>query len=209
MTMQAYGIEEGIKVQMLPIDTVGLSVFEKYRAWLCNQRRVRVLEAFHVPRPNGGSYVLPAGFEFDGGSVPRWLLLLIILVEFFHPISGWYPHEVFWWIDKAFMAMVIIGLAIERFGLMLYAFGVHDFAVRYGVLITGNSRVESIPSIGVANNAMRRVNFATNDMILLGWVAHLAVVSGAWHAWRRHRKGRSEPDLSWKTLDYGNDIVIV
>lgn len=178
--MHAYGLTGGMKLETLPIKTVGKPVLKKYMTWLFDQRRVKVLEPFHAPRPEGGSYIIPAGFEFDGGSIPRWLLVLVVIVNQFIDFSGW--------VGFVFMALILCGLMIERFGLMLTAFAIHDFSVRYQILITGDGGVQKIRSVGEANRVMRRVNFSTNDMILLGWVAHMAVMLGAWMSWRRYRK---------------------
>jgi len=191
--MKAFGIDTGMQLETIPIKTVGKPVAAKYWTWLMDQRRVRVIKPFHVPRPNGGTYILPGRFEFDGGSIPRWLLVIAVIVMQVFPLHGWAGY--------ALMAMILTGLMIERFGLMLAAFAVHDFAVRYGVLVTGDGTIEEVPTVAAANSVMRRVNFATNDMILLGWIAHLAVVVGAWRAWRRWRK--TEPLRGWADLDYG------
>ena len=196
--MKAYGVDNGIRVELLPIKTVGKSPVAKYKAWLFDQRRVRVLEPFHVPRPNGGSYIIPAGFEFDGGSIPRWLLVLSVIAMQLLP-----PHDV---ISYALAAMILIGLLIERFGLMLLAFAAHDFSVRYQMLITQDGEIEDIPNVSAANSVMRRINYATNDLILIGWVAHIAVVSGAWMAWRRYRK--TAPVTDWRSLDYGVELKL-
>ena len=168
-----------MRLEMLPIKTVGKPVYAKYWAWLMEPRRVRVLEPFNVPRPQGGYYVIPGGFEFDGGSIPRWLLVVVVLINQIMGIDG-----VLAWV---LMSLVLVGLMLERFGLMLSAYAVHDFAVRYGCLRAADGRFETVDTVASANRIMRRVNFATNDMILLGWVAHLAVVLGAWRAWRSYR----------------------
>ncbi|WP_299071310.1 hypothetical protein [uncultured Paraglaciecola sp.] len=196
--MKAYGIDQGMQLETIPIETVGKSFAEKYWTWLMDQRRVRVIRPFHVPRPNGGTYILPSAFDFDGGSIPRWLLVLAVIANQIFPLHGWAGYTL--------MAMILIGLMIERFGLMLAAFAVHDFAVRYGVLITGDGRVEEVPNVSAANSVMRRVNFATNDMILLGWVAHIAVVLGAWRAWSANRK--TKPAVDWRSLDYGMQLQL-
>lgn len=176
----------GMSLGTLPIETVGKSVIAKHWAWLMEPRRVMVLEPYHAPRPEGGSYIIPAGFVFDGGSIPRWLLVLVVLINQVVGVDSW--------VGWVLMALVLIGLMLERFGLMLVAFAVHDFAVRYGCLVDQSGRREMIYTVGAANRIMRRVNFATNDMILLGWVAHVAVVIGAWRQWRRYRNsGVSTP----------------
>ena len=104
---------------------------------------------------------------------------------------------------KATLGLVLIGLLIERFGLMLTAFAIHDFSVRYGLLVTADGRIETVRSVSVANDIMRRVNFATNDMIVLGLVAHLAVTLGAHRAWRKYRNYKLIPPVDWRLLDYG------
>lgn len=195
--MKTQGLDQGMRLETLPIRTVGKPVFAKYWVWLMDPRRVRVLEPFFVPRPEGGYYVIPAGFEFDGGSIPRWLLVLVVLVNQIMGIDG-----VLAWV---LMVLVLVGLMLERFGLMLTAFAVHDFAVRYGYLIKHGGAKEFMYSVGDANRAMRRVNFATNDMILLGWVAHLAVVLGAWRAWRSYRNGAEVVPVN--TLDFGSSPI--
>lgn len=189
------GLERGMRLETLPIKTVGKSPFAKYKTWLIEPRRVRLLEPFLAPRPEGGYYVIPAGFEFDGGSIPRWLLVLLVLVNQIVGVDNWYG-----WL---FMGLILIGLMLERFGLMLTAFAVHDFAVRYGYLVRQGGTKEFIYSVSDANRAMRRVNFATNNMIVLGWVAHLAVVLGAWRAWSSYRNDK--PVVPVNTLNFGLD----
>ncbi len=167
--------------------------------WLFKRRRAVVEEPFHVARPTGGSYIIPAGFEFDGGSVPRWLLIVALLVSMAIPMAEWFQNIV--------IGLVCVGLLIDSFGIMLPAFAIHDFAVRYGVLVRGNGSVEYVGSVSQANNIMRRVNFATNDMIRLGWIAHLGVMLGAWRAWQKYRRDQVTRN-EWQEHDYGVDVCI-
>ncbi|WP_299082786.1 hypothetical protein [uncultured Paraglaciecola sp.] len=194
--MKSYGLDQGMQLETIPIETVGKSVIAKYWTWLIDQRRVRIIKPFHVPRPNGGTYIMPGSFEFDGGSIPRWLLVLAVIVNQVFPLYGWAGYTL--------MALILIGLMIERFGLMLAAFAVHDFAVRYGVLVTGDGDIEQVKNVNEANRRMLSTNYATNEMIFLGWVAHIAVIAGAWRAWNKYRKTPSSVD--WRALDYGVEL---
>ena len=182
-----------MKVEFLPIKTANKPPLQKYKAWLVDQRRVRLLEPFLVPRPTGGFYIIPGRFEFDGGSVPRWLLVLAVIGLMFMPPNNW--------VGYALVAMILTGLLIERFGLMLMAFAIHDFSVRYRLLVNDDGTFEEVKTVGAANTVMRDVNFATNDMIVIGWVAHIAMVLGAWRAWRQHET--TPPAVDWRSLDYG------
>ena len=74
---------------------------------------MKVLKTFHAPRPEGGNYIIPAGFIFDGGSIPRSLLVLVVLVN--QMIGKDY------WIGWCLVNMVLVGLMLERFELMLTA----------------------------------------------------------------------------------------
>jgi hypothetical protein len=201
----ATGLRKGMLLRTVPIKTVGLCPLAKYCAWLFKQRQMVVEEPFQVPRPTGGFYIIPKGFVFDGGSIPRWLLVLVVALYLVEPISMWlysFPYA----LGKLPLLLVFVGLLIERFGLMLSAFAVHDFAVKYGLLIMQHGGIEKIMGVRHANNVMRRVNFATNDMVLLGLVAHMAVSAGAWVAWNKHRKGLTVPNDEWKKLDYGRKL---
>ena len=202
--MKAIGINHGLRVEFVPIETVGLPAWKQYVNWVFKRRRAIVLEPFMVPRPTGGYFIIPGGFNFDGGSIPRWQLILALIASMVIPLAGW--------AENAIVFAVCVALLLDSFGLMLLAFAVHDFAVRYGLLIRDDGTVEEIEDVIEANRQMRLANFATNDMKWLTWVVHIGVSLGAWLAWRKYRKDETTQGLlqdEWKRLWYGVELKTI
>jgi len=60
------------KMQPVPIATKDKGFFKGILMWLMGSRKWVICEAFHYSL-NGVEYKVPAGFEFDGASVPKFL----------------------------------------------------------------------------------------------------------------------------------------
>lgn len=63
-------------IQPVPIRTKGRGFFTAIWVWLTNSRKWIIARDWHF-RINEAGYVIPAGFKFDGASIPRafWFLL--------------------------------------------------------------------------------------------------------------------------------------
>lgn len=176
------GIDQGPLFRRIKMPTVDLPWWGKVLAAF-KRPRIRMAEDYEVQLPTGGVVVIPNGFDNDGGSIPLFLLWALSYV-------GALLGDVYLHIG---MFLMLIGLILNPFGLMLIAFMVHDFAVRFGCLMLKTGEIIPVPSVWAANRYMRRVNFMVNDMILLGLTAHAGVTAGAWMAWRRHRRNDGAP----------------
>ena len=71
------GISSHIKVEFLPIKTVGLPFFKKLHAVFLAPRYIRVLEDYVFRLPGGDEALIPSGFQSDGTSIPRFLRFAI------------------------------------------------------------------------------------------------------------------------------------
>ena len=172
--MIATGIKKGPKFERIKIETVGLPWHEKVLKAF-SRPRIRLTEDYVVSMPEY-DIVLPNRFESDGGSIPVFLLWAFAVLGIY--LGGWWT--------VAGMGLMLLGLLLNPFGLMLVAFLVHDYAVKYGRLKTryhGNPGHRHLSNVGEANKIMRMVNFRINGMIALGWAAHIGVTIGAWIAW--------------------------
>ena len=78
------------KVQPLPIKTRGLPWYKGLWVWMSKPRRWELLEDYEIEVPGYGTIMVPAGFIFDGASVPRpfWSFLsptgLLFIPGLFH-----------------------------------------------------------------------------------------------------------------------------
>ena len=60
-------------IQPVPIRTRGRGFFTAIWVWLTNSRKWIIARDWHF-RINDAGYVIPAGFKFDGASIPRGLI---------------------------------------------------------------------------------------------------------------------------------------
>lgn len=123
------------KISPLPIETKGKNVFLRMWIWLTITRKWRVEEDWFFILPDGTVIVIPAGFIFDGASIPRlfWVLLsptgLLFIPALIHDFGyrygylwtivpdlvitkyGYYASQKFW--DKLFfdVAKVVNGMS--------------------------------------------------------------------------------------------------
>ena len=67
-------------MQALKISTKGKGFFKGILLWLLSTRNWKITKDFHY-NINGEDYVIPAGFQFDGASIPKFLR------TFFSPVG--------------------------------------------------------------------------------------------------------------------------
>lgn len=85
------------KVRPLPIKTKDLPWHKAVWAWMTQPRRWELLEDYVLDLPGFGKIMVPAGFIFDGASIPRifWVFLsptgLLFIPGLFHDYG--YKHN--------------------------------------------------------------------------------------------------------------------
>lgn len=60
-------------LQPIPIKTKGLTWYKKMTTWFCSSRQWLLMEDFFYTTSEGIRIWIPAGFIFDGASIPRFL----------------------------------------------------------------------------------------------------------------------------------------
>ena len=179
--MEAQGISVGPKFVRIKMPTVGEPLWKQWVVAF-SRPRIELLEDYEVLLPTGQTVILPKGMNSDGGSVPMFL------IWFISSMTGYMGG----WLQVFGIVLMLLAILLNPFGLMLVAFLLHDYALKYGKLILKGGGHLVVRSVWHANSLMRQVNFMINDMIFLGLVAHTAVTIGAWIAWVKHRRAENE-----------------
>ncbi|MCK5613311.1 DUF1353 domain-containing protein [Candidatus Pacearchaeota archaeon] len=97
------------KVQPLPIKTLHLKWYKAIWVWMTQPRRWKLLEDYVIEIPGYGFIMVPAGFIFDGASIPRmfWTFLsptgLLFIPGIFHDY-GYKYNKLFSWVGTGYMA---------------------------------------------------------------------------------------------------------
>jgi hypothetical protein len=93
-------------VSPVPIETKGKNVFKRAWIWLTSSRQWKVEENWFFILPNGVLIVIPAGFIFDGASIPRmfWAFLspigILFLPSLVHDFA--YKYDLLWCVGPGF-----------------------------------------------------------------------------------------------------------
>ncbi len=86
------------KLTPLPIRTKNQPLPVRVWRWITYVRKWKVAEDWHHTLPDGTTIVVPAGFEFDGASIPKplWALLspvgLLLIPGLIHDYAYRYDH---------------------------------------------------------------------------------------------------------------------
>lgn len=92
------------KMTPIIIKTKNKSLGRQLRAWIGGIRKWEVVEDWDYTLPNGQKIVIPAGFEFDGASIPRplWAILsptgLLLIPGLIHDFG--YRYDYIWTYDS-------------------------------------------------------------------------------------------------------------
>ena len=119
------------KMQPVIIPTKGKGFFPRMKMLLTSVRQWDVVENWFYMLPNGKMIMIPAGFRFDGASIPKPLYFLAGLVALL-ALLGWSISTELALIMAALF--IFAGIALSPVGLLLVAGLVHDFAYRFGYL---------------------------------------------------------------------------
>ena len=79
-TTLTFSMKEMPKLKPVIIETKGLGFWHSMMKWFLTTRNWKVIEDWHYV-VNGVEYVIPAGFQFDGASIPKFLR------SFFSPVG--------------------------------------------------------------------------------------------------------------------------
>lgn len=79
-TTLTFSMKEMPKLEPVIIETKGLGFWHSMMKWFLTTRNWKVIEDWHYV-VNGVEYVIPAGFQFDGASIPKFLR------SFFSPVG--------------------------------------------------------------------------------------------------------------------------
>ena len=149
------------KVQPLPIKTSHLKWYKAIWVWMTEPRRWELLEDYVIEIPGYGKIMVPAGFIFDGASIPRifWTFLsptgLLFIPGLFH--------------DYGYKYNTLITILLNRPDDEL------SFSRNY------SRKFWDDMFLYIANHI--------NGMAPINRTAWAAVRAGAWNVWRKYRKG--------------------
>ncbi len=89
------------KLKPIPIPTRKKKLFQRYWTWITSIRYWEVIEDYYITLPEDGTrFVIPAGFIFDGASIPRplwWFLSptgILLLPGLIHDFG--YRYQYLW-----------------------------------------------------------------------------------------------------------------
>lgn len=152
------------KLTPLPIRTKGKGLFSRIKAWVTDVRQWQLVENWEFDLPDGRRVLIPKGFVFDGASIPRPLWALL-----------------------------------SPTGLLLIPGLIHDFGYRYDYIYVVGKDGE----ICKQDQAMGQTHWdemfyqvakQVNGMVLLDWLAWLALTTFGWLSWKSNRN-RSAKDI--------------
>lgn len=142
----------------LPISTLGRPWYARLWIWWTSTRRWEVVEDWYFKLPDNMTIIIPAGFVFDGASIPRPL----------------------WWVLSPVGLLLIPGLVHDfayRYGYLLLP-STHPRLRPTG---EGFGRRHW-------DRLFRDVATQVNGLTVISPIAYYLLRLGAWPAWRAHRR---------------------
>ncbi len=150
-------------LQPIPIRTKKVpSLICRIYIWIFSIRKWRVKEEWSYQLPDGKTIVIPAGFEFDGASIPRplWMLLsptgLLLIPGLIHDYAYRYDKLVY---------------RDEEGNLIDYQKG------------AGKAHWDKL---------FRDVGIQVNGIAFIDVLAWLALLVGGWFTWWKHRRNEEK-----------------
>ena len=145
----------------LPIKTKGKGFFKAIVMWLLGTRNWELTNDFTYVL-NGNKYVIPAGFKFDGASIPKFLR------TFFSPVGvlliGGLVHDYMY--KYACLKPVPVGDKYGRTG-------------KEQLLLVDQKKADQI---------FRDINIEVNGFWFMNYLAYWSLRLGGFVAWNGHRK---------------------
>ena len=178
------------QLEPILIPTKGLSFFKSAWALVTSVRKWRVTQDWEFTLYNGVVIKIPAGFEFDGASIPKpiymmagaFLLLLFVGIEI-SPLLMLILSALF----------MLSGLLLSPIGIMLIAGLIHDYAYANGhLLYVDGSRYDYKNGCRLDyDDLFLRTNLQVNGVIYADYIAAglLKIFGGI--AWEQHRQRRA------------------
>lgn len=146
------------KIEPIQFPTEGLGLFKRGWRWITYTRKWRVVEDYYFTLPGGNKIMIPAGFIFDGASIPklfRGLLSpcgILFIAAIFHDYA--YQH------DK------LIGVSIER--------------CKFSYQPAAGRKFWDDLFLQIANR--------TNGLTKVNKIAYYVLRVGGWLSWNKYRK---------------------
>ena len=155
------------KLQPLIIPIKGKHVIRQFILWRRSKRHWKLLENWSYPLPEGPTIVIPAGYEFDGASIPK------ILWPLLNPVG-----------------LLLIPSLIHDFAYeygMLWALPDHqEDAATYIEIKKGAPQ-------HYWDTLFREVAGQVNGFFFINYSAWVVLRFGGWWAWSRYRKRNATP----------------
>ena len=142
------------------IATKGKGFFKMIFMWILGVRHWEIAEDFEYVL-NGNKYVIPAGFKFDGASIPKFL----------HPFLS--P-----------VGVLLIGGLVHDYMYKYEAQLIHN---KNYLIPENKSDIESVTQ-KKADQIFRDINIEINGFFFMNYLAYWSLRLGGFMAWNKHRK---------------------
>ena len=141
-----FSYEELPHLQPIPIKTKGKGFWKGIVMWLLSTRNWKVTQDWKY-RMNGNEYIIPAGFQFDGASIPKFLR------TFFSPVG-----------------VLLVGGLVHDY---MYKYAALKRTGKGGLLLVDQKKADQIfRDINIEVNGFYFMNYLSYWSLRLGgWVA--------------------------------------
>lgn len=169
----------------VPIVTDGQSLLRRLWGEVAGFRKWVLVEDFDASLPDGQAIHIPAGFVFNGPSIPRpiWSLLGIAVLFILLGLCV-LPLPV----AAAMAAPLVVMATISPVGILLVPSLIHDFGYQFGELRNRNG--DPIPGYN-SRSAVDMVFFGLavhyNRAVTIALLAYIALLLFGWIAWNSCR----------------------
>tara|TARA_S200002703_G_scaffold158377_1_gene168570 strand:+ start:92 stop:694 length:603 start_codon:yes stop_codon:yes gene_type:complete len=144
----------------IPIKTKGKGFWKGILLWLLGTRQWEIVKDFNYS-VGGSQYVIPAGFKFDGASIPKFLH------TFLSPVG----------------VLLMGGLVHD------YMYKYEAQLINNKNYMDPNLKNEGVPvTQKKADQIFRDINIEINGFFLMNYLAYWSLRLGGFMAWNKHRK---------------------
>lgn len=152
--------EEFPHMKPIPIKTKGKGFWKGILMWLLGTRQWEIVKDFNYSL-GGSQYVIPAGFKFDGASIPKFLH------TFLSPVG----------------VLLMGGLVHD------YMYKYEAQLINNKNYMDSNLKNEGVPvTQKKADQIFRDINIEINGFFFMNYLAYWSLRLGGFMAWNKHRK---------------------
>ena len=144
----------------IPIKTKGKGFWKGILLWLLGTRQWEIVKDFNYSL-GGSQYVIPAGFKFDGASIPKFLH------TFLSPVG-----------------VLLMGGLVHDYMYKYEAQLIHN---KNYLIPENKSDIESVTQ-KKADQIFRDINIEINGFFFMNYLAYWSLRLGGFMAWNKHRK---------------------